>query len=100
MGNVLLLLALIAIICCWTSHPDVAKKYLLALALADLGHVYAAYRGMGEELFWDVGRWNTMAWGNVGVSVFLNVNRWATVFGLFGTIGTIGTRDVVEKKKS
>ena len=87
LGNVLLLLALMAFICCWTHHPDIPKKYLIAVAIADIGHIYAAYVALGEETFWDVSKWNDMVWGNVGVSVFLNVHRWATVLGVFGTVG-------------
>ena len=87
MGNVLLLLAFMAVICSWTHHPDIPKKYLVAVALADFGHIYAAYVSLGDKLFWDVSKWNDMVWGNIGSSLFLNVNRWATVLGLFGTIG-------------
>ena len=86
-GNVLLLLAFMALICCWTHHPDIPKKYLVAVALADFGHIYAAYAALGPEIFWDVSKWNDMLWGNVGVSAFLNVNRWATVLGMFGSVG-------------
>lgn len=87
MGNVLLLLAFMALICSWTHHPDIPKKYLVAVALADFGHIYAAYASLGDKLFWDVSKWNDMVWGNIGTSLFLNVNRWATVLGLFGTVG-------------
>jgi hypothetical protein len=96
MGNVLLLLAFMAVICSWTAHSDISKKYLVAVAVADFGHIYAAYVSLGDELFWDVSKWNDMAWGNIGASVFLNVNRWATVLGLFGTVG--GRRAVAGKK--
>jgi len=88
MGNVLLLLAFVAVICCWTKDRTVARNYLIAVALADFGHIYASYRAMGDKLFWDVGQWNDMAWGNIGVSAFLNINRWAAVLGLFGKIGS------------
>ena len=37
MGNVLLLLAGIALICCWTTHASIARWYLIVVALADLG---------------------------------------------------------------
>ena len=86
-GNVLLLLNFMALICCWTHHPDIAKKYLVAVALADFGHIYAVYASLGDDIFWDVSKWNNMVWGNIGASVFLNLNRWATVLGLFGTVG-------------
>ncbi|TKA76241.1 hypothetical protein B0A55_06388 [Friedmanniomyces simplex] len=83
LGNVYLLLALLAVVCIWTSHRRVAIFYLLAVAVADLGHIYAIYRVWGET-FWDLNQWNDMMWGNVGVSAFLHVNRLATVLGLFG----------------
>lgn len=58
------------------------------VALADIGHVYSAYRALGDDIFWDVTQWNDMAWGNIGTSVFLHLNRLLTVAGLFGEIGT------------
>lgn len=87
MGNVLLLLAFMAVICCFTNYADIPKKYLVAVALADFGHIYATYAALGDDYFWDVSKWNDMIWGNVGVSVFLNINRWLTVLGLFGKVG-------------
>lgn len=88
MGNVLRLLAAMAVICCWTKHAEISKWYLLAVALADLGHIYAVYVAVGPAYFWNFAEWNDMTWGNVGVSVFLHVNRWATVAGVFGAMGT------------
>lgn len=84
LANVYLLLALLAVICIWTPHRSVAIYYLLAVALADLGHIYATYIVWGSA-FWDLNQWNDMMWGNVGVSAFLHVNRLATVLGVFGT---------------
>ncbi len=96
-GNVLLLLAFMALICSWTQHADISKKYLVAVALADFGHIYASYASLGDQIFWDVSKWNDMVWGSVGISAFLNVNRWATVLGLFGAIG--GRKAAGGKKK-
>ncbi|KAK5111041.1 hypothetical protein LTR62_005416 [Meristemomyces frigidus] len=84
LGNVYLLLALLALVCVWTPCRPVAIRYLLVVALADLGHIYAFYRVWGGT-FWDFGQWNDLMWGNVGVSVFLHVNRLATVMGVFGS---------------
>ena len=84
LGNVLLLLAALGVICSWTPHADTARAFLTAIAFADYGHIYAAYRALGPEAFWDVGGWNGMIWGNVGASVVLNVVRWLTVLGAFG----------------
>lgn len=88
LGNIWLLLALLAVICSWTNHPEIIKRYLLAVALADLGHCWATYRAVGSDYFFNVSGWNDMIWGNVGVSLFLHVNRLATVLGVFGSIST------------
>lgn len=87
LGNVYLLLALLAVVCCWTTSRSVIRGYLAAVALADLGHIYAVYRVLGHETFWDVGQWNDMIWGSVGVSAFLHVNRLATLLGVYGKVG-------------
>lgn len=65
----------------------VARGYLVVVAIADLGHIYSSYLGMGEKYFLDLNSWNQMAWANIGVSVFLCLNRLATVSGVFGRIG-------------
>lgn len=84
----ILIIAFMALLCCWhTSNPTVPKGYLLAVALGDWGHVYAVYRGVGAQAFWDLGAWNAMMWLNVGVSAFLNVGRWMALGGVFGKIG-------------
>jgi hypothetical protein len=85
--NIFLLLALLGILCSWTSHPEIAKWYLVAVAIADWGHIYSVYASVGEEIFWDLGKWNDLMWGNVGVSAVLNVCRWGTVLGVFGRVG-------------
>jgi hypothetical protein len=84
LGNIYLLLALLATVCCWTTNKKVARSYLIVVALADLGHVWAVYHVLGREKFLDVGAWNEMTWGNVGMSAFLHINRLATVIGVFG----------------
>ncbi|KAI1143911.1 hypothetical protein F5Y05DRAFT_10691 [Hypoxylon sp. FL0543] len=84
--NVYLLLAALAVVCSWTPHAAVARWYLVAVALADYGHIWACYRGVGADVFWDLGRWNDMLWGGVGVSAALNLLRWLTVLGVFGAV--------------
>ncbi len=49
--NVYLLLAALAVICCWTTHASIARRYLAALSLADYGHIWACYVGVGLDLF-------------------------------------------------
>ncbi|KAI2779018.1 hypothetical protein F4815DRAFT_446842 [Daldinia loculata] len=85
--NVYLLLAGLAVVCSWTSHASVARWYLVVVAFADYGHIWACYRGVGPELFWNTAEWNDMLWGGVGGSVALNVVRWFTVLGVFGALG-------------
>jgi hypothetical protein len=89
--NLFLLLALLGILCSWTPHAEVARWYLVAVAIADWGHIYSVYASVGEEIFWDLDKWNDLMWGNVGVSAVLNVCRWGTVFGVFGKVGGKGS---------
>jgi len=81
------LLAGLAVVCCFIGDAAVARAYLLVVGFADMGHIYSSYLGMGEKYFWDLNTWNQMAWANIGVSAFLCLNRFATVFGLFGKVG-------------
>ncbi|OQN97533.1 hypothetical protein B0A48_16687 [Cryoendolithus antarcticus] len=86
LGNVYLLLAALAVICCWTRHRSIMQYYLLVVAFADLGHIYATCRVFGWEKFVEFAQWNDMAWGSIGGSAFLHVNRLATLLGLFGRL--------------
>lgn len=45
----------------------IANSYT-SVGIADIGHVAATYLALGEATF-DVGQWNAMAWGNVGMTV-------------------------------
>ena len=82
------LLAGLAVLCTViTREARVTKWYLAMVALGDLGHIYASYRVMGPEIFWDFNLYNNMMWGNIGVSAFLHVHRVATLLGLFGRVG-------------
>ncbi|KAJ9608678.1 hypothetical protein H2200_006449 [Cladophialophora chaetospira] len=87
LGNVFLLLAALAVVCSFTTHAEIARRYLIAVALADLGHIYSVYAALGDKIFWDLNQWNQMVASNVGVSVFLHINRLLTVAGLFGKLG-------------
>ncbi|OTB20362.1 hypothetical protein K445DRAFT_312808 [Daldinia sp. EC12] len=86
LANVFLLLGALAVVCSWTPHASVARRYLVAVALADYGHVWACYRGVGPEVFWDTAQWNDVLWGGVAGSLVLNGLRWSTVLGAFGEI--------------
>ncbi|GAD92288.1 hypothetical protein PVAR5_0878 [Paecilomyces variotii No. 5] len=85
LGNLYGLLLLLGIAVIYgTSEPKVLRNYLIALAIADLGHIYATYLAMGWDAFLDVSSWNALTWGNIGASAFLFVNRIAYFLGFFG----------------
>ncbi|KAL2017447.1 hypothetical protein VTK56DRAFT_2103 [Thermocarpiscus australiensis] len=93
--NVLFLLAPMAVICCFSRDAATVKWYLFAVALADYGHIYATYRAVGDEVFFDVSKWNDMVGAGIGVSGVLNLLRWATLLGVFGPIrvgGRVGEK--------
>jgi len=58
--------------------------YLLALWIADIGHVGATAWMMGHDAFVDLRSWNAMAWANVGVTGFLFGVRSLYMLGLMG----------------
>ena len=90
-------LAPVAVACSFTRDVLTAKLYLFFVALADWGHIYAVYKGVGAEYFWDVKGWNDMVAGGVGVSLVLNIFRWATLLGVFGQMK--GAFVLEERKK-
>ena len=80
-----LLFALFSLLCTViTTDMRVTKYYLAILACGDMGHLYANYKGMGDAVFWDFGRYNEVMWGNVGITVFLWCFRILTLAGVFG----------------
>ena len=71
-GNLYLLLSLLGLfILNTTTEPRVVHAYILALLIGDIGHVAASVYVMGYDATIDVGKWNDMAWGNIGVTIFL-----------------------------
>ena len=67
-----------------TSEPKVARNYLIACAVADLGHLWATYAVIGHQNFMDLGNWNSMAWGNIGITFVLFIFRVLYLVGLLG----------------
>lgn len=67
-----------------TQEPKVVRNFLIACAIADVGHVYACYIGMGHEAFMDISNWSAVAWGNVGITTALFVTRLLYFAGLLG----------------
>ncbi|POS72296.1 hypothetical protein DHEL01_v209306 [Diaporthe helianthi] len=86
LGNVLLLLAALAVVCCFSPSSATARWYLVAVAFADYGHIYATYCSLDPDVFWDPARWNDLVAGSIGASAVLNVARWLTVLGAFGPL--------------
>jgi hypothetical protein len=88
LGNAYIVLGLMAILALFISRePRVAKWYLFMVALGDAGHLYASYRAMGKDAFWDFEHYTDVMWGNVVFGVFLCSNRLLTLSGFFGRIG-------------
>lgn len=86
LGNLYSLLFLLGIaVLHTTTEPKVIRNYMIGLAIADVGHVYATYLGMGWNAFADVGAWNALTWGNIGATTFIFFNRLAYLVGLFGS---------------
>ncbi|KAI4277365.1 MAG: hypothetical protein LQ337_001806 [Flavoplaca oasis] len=85
LGNCYGLLALICIgVLYSTKEPKVVRNYLIACAVADIGHIWVTYKVLGYANFVDVEGWNSLAWGNIGFTFFLFVTRVAYLAGLFG----------------
>ncbi|KAF9879379.1 hypothetical protein CkaCkLH20_02922 [Colletotrichum karsti] len=85
LGNIYLLMAMVGLaVLNSTSELKVVRSYLVALWIADLGHIFVCYYAMGLDRFVDVASWNSMTWGNVGVTAFLCLTRSAYLLGWFG----------------
>ncbi|KAK3367032.1 hypothetical protein B0T24DRAFT_634574 [Lasiosphaeria ovina] len=67
-----------------TSEPRVVRNYLVALWLADIGHVAISCLALGRDQALAVADWNILAWGNIGITAFLFFTRTAYFLGLFG----------------
>jgi hypothetical protein len=68
-----------------SSERHVVRNLITTLAVADIGHMYAMYAVIGLEAFLDVGSWSPVAWGSIGFTAFLFVNRVAYLLGVFGS---------------
>lgn len=70
LGNAYGLLFLLGVAVLYTTvELKVVRNYLVALWIADIGHVAVCYYVIGPESFADVGSWNATTWGNVGATV-------------------------------
>ena len=78
-----------------TSDSRVVKAYLLALAVADVGHVGLTMCLMGWDRVIDLQGWNAMAWGNIGATLFLFFTRFLYLLGLFGGDRAVGKAKIL-----
>ncbi|KAH6607363.1 hypothetical protein Trco_003676 [Trichoderma cornu-damae] len=100
LGNMYLGMCVVGLALFWTtSEARVIRNYLIALLVADAGHVGFTWHGMGTESFMDVSGWNAMAWGNLGATLFLALTRIAYLSGIFGP-DRDGAASVTANKKS
>ncbi|KAF1811082.1 hypothetical protein P152DRAFT_475130 [Eremomyces bilateralis CBS 781.70] len=67
-----------------TTEARVVHGYLVALWIADIGHIAICAWGFGLERTLDVGEWDALAWGNIGVTTSLCVARTLYLLGAFG----------------
>lgn len=83
-----------------TSEISVVRKYLIACALGDVGHLWAVYAGMGHEDFFNISNWNEYAWGSIGFTALLLVCRLLYLAGFFGPdVGTGGDEKLLKPNK-
>ncbi|CAK7208982.1 hypothetical protein SBRCBS47491_000282 [Sporothrix bragantina] len=76
LGNAYGLLFMVGVAVLYTSTElKVVRNYLVALLIADVGHVGLTIIALGPDRFAAVGEWNAMAWGNIGFTVCLQGSR-------------------------
>ncbi|TLS22560.1 uncharacterized protein PpBr36_09684 [Pyricularia pennisetigena] len=85
LGNAFGLLAMCGVgVLYSTNEPKVVRNYLIALWIADIGHIALTYFALRHDRFMAFGSWNAMTWGNVFVTAMLCLTRTAYLLGLFG----------------
>ncbi|KAF4630065.1 hypothetical protein G7Y89_g8073 [Cudoniella acicularis] len=85
LGNIYLLLAMVGIAVLYTTtEVKVVRNYVIALWLADIGHIAITCYVMEYERVLDVANWNSMTWGNIGATVALFATRTFYLLGFFG----------------
>ncbi|CAG8982949.1 hypothetical protein HYALB_00003527 [Hymenoscyphus albidus] len=86
LGNIYLLLAMVGIAVLYTTtEAAVVRNYVIALWIADIGHVAITCYGIEYARLIDIASWNPMTWGNIAATVFLFMTRTGYLLGLFGT---------------
>lgn len=52
-----------------TTEAKVVRNYVVALWIADIGHVGITCYGMDYVKLIDIANWNPMTWGNIAATV-------------------------------
>ncbi|MCJ1428204.1 hypothetical protein MMC29_006112 [Sticta canariensis] len=85
LGNVYGLFGLIGIAVLYTTtEPKVVRNFLIACAIADVGHLAVTYHVMEFADFINLRGWNTITWANIGVTTGLFLTRIGYLLGMFG----------------
>jgi hypothetical protein len=85
LGNAYLLMGFLGVfILNTTTEPKVVHAYIWALWLGDIGHVGFTLYAMGWEQSLAFDTWNSVVWGNIGITSFLFVGRCLYLLGAFG----------------
>ena len=101
LGNLYGLLGMIGIgVLYFTSEVRVVRNYILACAIADVGHLWATYAVMGQKDFLDAMNWNAVAWGNIGITVALLITRVLYLAGMLGEDKVVESTKQAMKKRS
>ncbi|CAK7274377.1 hypothetical protein SEPCBS57363_006131 [Sporothrix epigloea] len=99
LGNAYGLLFMIGVAVLYTSTElKVVRNYLVALLIADIGHVGLTIAALGPDRFAAIGEWNAMTWGNVGFTIFLALMRTSYLLGFFGPDKPLAV-SIYEKQK-
>ena len=70
LGNIYLLLAMMGVAVLYsTQDAKVVRNYLIALWLADIGHLAVTCHVLGWERVINIAQWNSMTFGNIGATV-------------------------------
>ena len=68
-----------------TTEPKVVRNYVIALWLADIGHIATTGYVMGIDRFLNFSNYNPTTWGNVGITVSeRNSNVWILLLTIQG----------------
>ena len=85
LGNVYGLIGMIGVGVLYATHEaKVVHNYMVACAIADVGHLWVTCAVMGINEFCDILSWNEMAWGNIGITAMLFVSRMLYLAGALG----------------